>query len=131
MFEEEREAVKKIDTTLQEPLTVKFRRLTRELLLNEEIQKLLNARVRAELAGDFDGKTPVLTAMIRVAAGNINQAPSVTGNKKEGAGWQGAPLLSIHLEGLTDDQLEKFASQGVRPGKTITVPKQLPEDTED
>jgi len=129
-FEEERTIAARVDKVLLEPLAVKFRRLTREILLNEEIQKLLKRRIELELDGHFDGKTPVLTAMIRVAAGPMNPAHGGASRGSDATSWQG-PLVNLHFEHLTDEQLEMFVNKGIRPTvKNVTPAKQLPEHKE-
>ncbi|SRR6266571_3493575 len=90
-----------------------FRRLTREVLTEKDIQDLIRKRVVAELRGDLgqDGKpvdvkvTPVL---MKIAGGQYYQ------KKEEGPQFY-APTIHLHLEKLTDQELEDYATKGIRP----------------
>lgn len=101
-----------------EPMSRKFRRLTRMLLIDDQIQALIRARVVDELTGAVKD-THVTCQLMRIAAGSMGM-----GNKspKSEQNWV-APSLHVHLDKLSDEQLKAFYEQGVRP-KVVDVTEQ-------
>jgi len=91
-----------------------FRKATRELLIEKEIQDLIRKRVIMELRGDLglDGRpveVRVVPIMMKIAGAQYNPKP--TGDER----MVNAPSIHLHLERLTDDELEAFVMRGIRP----------------
>lgn len=94
-----------------EPLGRRFRRLTREMMVDDKIQALIRARVEAELTGQTEG-CPVTTTLMRIAA----TTPTGNRTKSREGSWQ-APAIHVHLSKMTDEELRAFSERGVRPSR--------------
>lgn len=94
-----------------EPLSRKFRRLTRELMNDEAIQELIKQRVIQELSGGTKD-THVTCTLMRIASGTQNLGAKIARTGEER--WL-APSLHVHLDKLSDEQLKGFYEQGIRP----------------
>lgn len=104
----------------EEPLSRKFRRIVREMMLDKEIENRIKLRVMAELSGEEDMRLTI--ALVRVAAGNLNPGGQ---RQIQDPGWR--PQLNIHLEKLTDEQLKAFIATGQRPEgmPIVEVPRSM------
>lgn len=88
-------------------LARKFRLAIRELMTQQEIQDLLEERIRLELAGKRQVK--VTPTVLKIAAGQNN----ITGQNKE-KGWT-APSIHVHMNTLSDEQLKEYYEKGILP----------------
>ncbi len=103
-----------------------FRRKTRELLNEKDIQELIRKRVVAELTGLLgpDGRptdvkiTPVLM--------KIAGAQRPAGRADEGPRFS-VPSIHVHLEKLTEQELDDFVTKGIRPA-SLQLPPSREED---
>jgi len=94
-----------------------FRLVTRQLLTEEEIQTKIRTRLIAELEGRMDVKiTPTL---MKIAA--AQQYANKT--RDQSPQWSPPTEIHVHLERLSDTELEEFVLRGVRPKSLALLPE--------
>ena len=94
----------------QDELSKQFRISTRKVMLDEEIQRLIKARVISELNGSADVR--IFPTIAKIAAGSYYKRPeSPTGQAKN--------ELHLHLSQMSDDQLRSYVAGSKTPQAQI------------